>query len=577
MVKHYILSLLLILSISSVYAQIIPTEIMYNPPESGNDSLEYLEMYNTTDQPIALNGYTFSQGFEHTFGDDTIQANAYFVIAINDTALFDVLGVMADAQWSGNALSNGGETIELLDDNSAVVFSIEYDASDPWTDAPDGNGPSLELCDLMMDYNDPASWGAAKTATGIMIDGNEIFATPGAANDADCGIAFDHRVEVTSNEFIPADLTINIGETVLWENVNGSHNVDGRQSTYPDNPGSFYSGSAAPAPWEFTHTFTTEGTYDYECTPHAVIGMVGTITVVDPNQLPLYDIGTVTTNDANGVPDSINVECKLRGVIHGANRRSGGYEFALIDEDGDGITVFSSDEIQGYTAQEGDEVEVEGSIGQFNGSTQIDASAIELISSGNDLLNAKSIEELGEDTEDEYIVMEEVEFIDPSEWEGDGSSFNIDIRHLATNRTWTMRIDADVPLADMAEPPLGADGSAFTIRGVGGQFDRDEPYFEGYQIFPSYEDDFMMYSSTGNVYQLSAEIYPNPVQDQLYIKGLPEGIERIQIWNQQGQFVREVTDLTINTSIHVEAIQSGIYYIITDLDGDTYYKKWIKQ
>jgi hypothetical protein len=170
-----------------------------------------------------------------------------------------------------------------------------------------------------------------------------------------------------------------------------------------------------------------------------------------------------------------------------------------------------------------------------------------------------------------------VEFIDPSEWEGDGSSFNIDIRHLATNRTWTMRIDADVPLADMAEPPLGADGSAFTIRGVGGQFDRDEPYFEGYQIFPSYEDDFMMYSSTGNVYQLSAEIYPNPVQDQLYIKGLPEGIERIQIWNQQGQFVREVTDLTINTSIHVEAIQSGIYYIITDLDGDTYYKKWIKQ
>jgi len=87
-----------------------------------------------------------------------------------------------------------------------------------------------------------------------------------------------HSVEVTSNQYTPEDLTITVGDTVIWNNVQGSHNVDGRQSTYPDNPASFYSGPATTG-WTFSHVFTEEGFYEYECTPHVALGMVGTITV----------------------------------------------------------------------------------------------------------------------------------------------------------------------------------------------------------------------------------------------------------------------------------------------------------
>lgn len=576
MAKRYTAVFLFLLIFQLGNAQIIPTEIMYNPPESGIDSLEYFEMYNTGNQPIALDGYFFSQGFNMTFGDDTIGANSYFLIAVNDSALFNVLGVVADAEWESNALSNGGEAIELMDADSTIIFSMTYDDADPWPDAPDGEGPSLELCDLEMDYTDPASWGEANTATGAFIDGTEVFGTPGSSNDSDCGNSYDHMIEVSTSVFTPSDLTINIGETVLWQNIDGEHNVDGRQETYPDNPASFYSGPAEMAPWEFTHTFTALGTYDYECTPHAAVGMTGTITVINPNQAPLYDIATVTTNDANGVPDSIGVECRLRGIIYGANRRSGGYEFALI-EGMDGITVFSSDEIRGYSAEMGDEVEVQGTISQFNGTTQLNASDITLISEGNPLLAPREVDSLGEHTESEYIGLERVKFVDPSNWDGSGSSFNIEIQNVITGEILTMRIDEDVPLAGLPEPPEGADGSDFGIIGIGGQFDPDEPYFDGYQLFPSFESDFIMLTSTNNIYELNAKVYPNPADKILTVEDLPEHTERIKIYDQLGQLVKTVEPVSPKMVLDINDLVPGTYFIISEIEGNIYYQQWLKQ
>jgi plastocyanin len=82
--------------------------------------------------------------------------------------------------------------------------------------------------------------------------------------------------------FTPADITITVGETVQWDNVSGSHNVNGNQATYPGNPESFYSGFPANAPWSFSHTFNTVGFYNYRCDIHGGMGMTGTITVESP-------------------------------------------------------------------------------------------------------------------------------------------------------------------------------------------------------------------------------------------------------------------------------------------------------
>lgn len=91
----------------------------------------------------------------------------------------------------------------------------------------------------------------------------------------------NHDVEVSSNVFTPADITIELGDTVTWTNVSGVHNVDGRQMSYPGNPASFYSGPAGDG-WTFSHVFDVPGFYDYECNPHTGMGMTGTVMVNEP-------------------------------------------------------------------------------------------------------------------------------------------------------------------------------------------------------------------------------------------------------------------------------------------------------
>jgi gliding motility-associated-like protein len=97
--------------------------------------------------------------------------------------------------------------------------------------------------------------------------------------------SIQHQVTATvGNNFAPANLTINVGDTVIWSNVGGGfHNVNASQAIYPNNPESFLN---SPIPtngnWTFQWVFTIAGTYDYQCDPHAGMGMVGEINVIAP-------------------------------------------------------------------------------------------------------------------------------------------------------------------------------------------------------------------------------------------------------------------------------------------------------
>lgn len=86
-----------------------------------------------------------------------------------------------------------------------------------------------------------------------------------------------HEVAVTDYDFTPKDITIEVGDKVIWTNTQGSHNVNGTQTTFLTNPESF--GNEVGSNWTYEHTFTTSGTYNYQCDPHAGMGMTGTVTV----------------------------------------------------------------------------------------------------------------------------------------------------------------------------------------------------------------------------------------------------------------------------------------------------------
>lgn len=87
-----------------------------------------------------------------------------------------------------------------------------------------------------------------------------------------------HNVNVSNFSFTPSNLNIDVGDRVVWNNTQGTHNVNGTTSTFPDNLASF-GNSLQAAPWEFSFIFNVAGEYDYRCNPHFEFGMVGTVTV----------------------------------------------------------------------------------------------------------------------------------------------------------------------------------------------------------------------------------------------------------------------------------------------------------
>lgn len=192
--KQKLLCILVFLSLSCFYfpaiaqseSDIVITEIMYNPPESGTDTLEFIEIYNKNNVAIDISGYSFSEGVTFTFPENTvIEAEGYLVSAVNASAFEAFFGVSA-LQWESGALSNGGEDIILIDTQGTVIDSVVYDDEGDWTTEPDGNGPSLVLCDPNSDNSLGSNWSFATIEVGANADGDVVFAHPnGACSEID--------------------------------------------------------------------------------------------------------------------------------------------------------------------------------------------------------------------------------------------------------------------------------------------------------------------------------------------------------------------------------------------------------
>ena len=79
--------------------------------------------------------------------------------------------------------------------------------------------------------------------------------------------------------FEPAFLQINVGDSVTFESTDAAHNS-------ASIPGMIPSGAS---PWngqlsrDISVTFEIPGVYGYQCTPHAMMAMVGVIQVGDDN------------------------------------------------------------------------------------------------------------------------------------------------------------------------------------------------------------------------------------------------------------------------------------------------------
>ncbi len=166
--------------VSDDYFSVVPpidikiTEIMYNPPESGSDTLEFVEFYNNGAAAVNLLGWAMTKGADFVFPDHLLGVGEYVIVCESAAAFLNTFGLEV-YEWSGS-LSNGGEEIELSDNAGTVRAYVDFD--DNWYPVTDGEGPSLTFCDPALDNTLPDNWSVSTKLAAVNGDGEGLYCTP---------------------------------------------------------------------------------------------------------------------------------------------------------------------------------------------------------------------------------------------------------------------------------------------------------------------------------------------------------------------------------------------------------------
>ena len=148
-----------------------------------NSADEWIELYNTTDSDIDLNGWTLSWrdtlikiSTSTTTATTTIKANSFYLIErSDDNTIQDVF-----ADWVGpftNTLSNDGEKIELKNNYTQIIDTADYSAG--WIA---GIASPQYISMERKDLNNNWASNNLIIKNGLDIEGNRINGTPKQQN-----------------------------------------------------------------------------------------------------------------------------------------------------------------------------------------------------------------------------------------------------------------------------------------------------------------------------------------------------------------------------------------------------------
>ncbi len=161
--------------------ELIITEIM-NDPDAVDDSVgQWLELYNSTDNTIDLDGLELgtADGTSVTvLGSVEVAALGYAVLGISDDTTING-GVTIPYAYGWSLPFDGTTDTLTLSYDGLTIDEVAYDGG---ADFPDPTGASLSLDGAILDSSDNddgANWCAAKSTFG---DGD--LGTPGSANDS---------------------------------------------------------------------------------------------------------------------------------------------------------------------------------------------------------------------------------------------------------------------------------------------------------------------------------------------------------------------------------------------------------
>ena len=453
----WLAAVLLFASAGSAFAQC--ENLFFSEAAEGSSNNKYLEIYNPTAAAVDLTGYAFpsvsnapdngvgNYDFWNTFpagasvapgdvyiiahpsADPTILAQADhtftflsngddgFMLVQGDETSFVQIDAVGD--WNGDP-GSGWEVAGVANgtQNHTIVrkSSVQSGNAGDWVTSAGTNADDSEW--IVLPSNDWTSLGAhtfdgcGAAVLGCTNPNATNYNAAATQDDGSC--LFDNAcnvdgvvVEASSFQYVPSALSVQPGQTVVWVNLGGTHDVNGDLDSQTGmsfgNPEAFY---IAPVTGDASgvcigsFTFNTPGVYTYDCSigSHAALGMVATVTVgtggctnaAAPNYNPEadYDDGSCIEVNLTTIADiQLGQETGIftdavvvtRGIVTGVY----GSNVSIQDGQGaySGLWLFSPD----VPVQLGDEVEVTGAVSEYFDKTQISTPATVILSQGNAL------------------------------------------------------------------------------------------------------------------------------------------------------------------------------------------------
>jgi hypothetical protein len=165
---------------------LVISEIYAGPPADVTDG-EWFELYNTTDQAIDLDGWSFKddKNSESISSPVSVPAHGYVVLGQSDKSKSNG-GVSVDYAYGNSlSLSSKGDELHLFSPGGDEIDAVVFDNKDPWPVPVDGVSLQLDPGLLDADANDlGASWCLGQIG---FPDKNAItLGTPGGPNSS-CG------------------------------------------------------------------------------------------------------------------------------------------------------------------------------------------------------------------------------------------------------------------------------------------------------------------------------------------------------------------------------------------------------
>ena len=154
---------------------IVINEINYNShPQFDPD--DWVELYNPHNRDLDLSFWYITDEKNdnvYVFPDGTrIESNGFLVL-VKDLQKFSQQFPYVNNKIGSFifGLNASGDMIRIFNKFGKLVDSVLYDDKSPWPEEPDGNGPTLELINPILDNSLPQSWAATKN-----------YGTPGEKN-----------------------------------------------------------------------------------------------------------------------------------------------------------------------------------------------------------------------------------------------------------------------------------------------------------------------------------------------------------------------------------------------------------